>query len=110
MFVIKTALFNKNMTCRRFMNSDFFEGWAKSPFGLFAALTEQGKICNNFYKSLVPRRHGRSHIKENYIGNRYVGRENTYYEATIRKEFFFNSLYYDLTHYVMLWALGRAAE
>jgi hypothetical protein len=59
---------------------------------------------------MVPRRHGRSHINGNYIGNRYVGWEKRYYEATIRKGFLFNLLYYDLSHYLMLWALGRAAE
>ena len=59
---------------------------------------------------MVPRRHGRSHIKGNYIGNRYVGWEKSYYEATIRKKFLSNLLYYDLSHYLMLWALGRAAE
>ena len=57
------------------MNSDFFEGWAISPLGLSTALTEHGKTRNNFHMILVPRRRDRRHIKGNYIGNRYVGRE-----------------------------------
>ena len=84
------------------MNSDFFEGWATSTFGSPAALTEHGKTRNKFYMILVPRRHGRSHIKGNYIGNRYVGWKETNYKAPIREKVSMKFLYYDLKHCGML--------